>query len=324
MRIILWAVLRAAASSLLALCVRTAPCLLVRGAGAVDGISRWGLWSAGGGQPLEPTPAERSCAQALSASRSHRFDYFGGFRLWSFLFSEPLGLTLNLKVKLYKPDFYRSEVLEERSAWESSSRWFNFAFFFLPPPPRATLFRSCKMQTATFTWTVTLTHSLAHSRKVARVLLWDFYLCAAVLASKIPAPCIHERTGVMPVGSGSSFMVRAPRGRLSWMENIKVSFWELCLHQKHERRRRRRRIILPVPATQKAKGPPGLRWRKEEEGGEEEGWGGGAHERASELPQSTGSWSREEPRIPVGVSGVVLDPSPDSQQSGFKAAPVWS
>lgn len=63
------------------------------------------------------------------------------------------------------------------------------------------------------------------------------------------------------------------------MENIKVSFWELSLHQKHERRRRR--IILPVPATQKAKGPPGLRWRKEEEGGEEEGWGGGAHERAS-------------------------------------------
>lgn len=110
-----------------------APCLLVRGVGAVDGISRWGLWSAVGGQPLEPTPAERSCAQALSASRSHRFDYFGGFRLWSFLFSEPLGLTLNLKVKLYKPDFYRSEVLEERSAWESSSRWFNFAFFFLPP-----------------------------------------------------------------------------------------------------------------------------------------------------------------------------------------------
>lgn len=113
------------------------PRALVRGVGAVDGISRWGLWSAGGGQPLEPTPAERSCAQALSASRSHRFDYFGGFRLWSFLFSEPLGLTLNLtlnlKVKLYKPDFYRSEVLEERSAWESSSRWFNFAFFFLPP-----------------------------------------------------------------------------------------------------------------------------------------------------------------------------------------------
>lgn len=69
-----------------------------------------------------------------------------------------------------------------------------------------------------------------------------------MLASKIPAPCIQERTGVMPVGSGSSFMVRAPRGRLSWMENIKVSFWELCLHQEQERRR----IILPVPATQKS------------------------------------------------------------------------
>ena len=55
----------------------------------------------------------------------------------------------------------------------------------------------------------------------------NFYLWAAVLASKIPAPCIQERTGVMPVGSGSSFMVRPPRGRLSWMENIKVSFWEL-------------------------------------------------------------------------------------------------
>lgn len=290
-----------------------APCIPVRGVGAVDGISRWGLWSAGGGRPLEPTPAERSCAQALSASRSHRFDYFGGFRLWSFLFSEPLGLTLNLKVKLYKPDFYRSEVLEERSAWGSSSRWFNFAFFFLPPA-RDTfqILQDANCHLHLDSQTVTLTHSLAHSRKVARVLLWDFYLCAAVLASKIPAPCIHERTGVMPVGSGSSFMVRAPRGRLSWMENIKVSFWELCLHQKHERRRRR--IILPVPATQKAKGPPGLRWRKEEEGGEEEGWG---DTRASELPQSTGSWSREEPRIPVGVSGVVLDPSPGSQQSGL-------
>lgn len=41
------------------------------------------------------------------------------------------------------------------------------------------------------------------------------YLCAAVLASRIPAPCIQERTGVMPVGSGSSFMVRAPLGRPS-------------------------------------------------------------------------------------------------------------
>ncbi|CAB1423850.1 unnamed protein product [Pleuronectes platessa] len=55
----------------------------------------------------------------------------------------------------------------------------------------------------------------------------EIYLWAAVFASNIPAPCIQERTGVMPVGSGSSFMVRAPRGRLSWMENIKVSFWDL-------------------------------------------------------------------------------------------------
>lgn len=104
-----------------------------------------------------------------------------------------------------------------------------------------------------------------------KVLLVIFYLWAAVLASKIPAPCIQERTGVMPVGSGSSFMVRAPRGRLSWMENIKVS-WELCLHQKQERRR----IILPVSATQKS---PRTTWikvesrgamrRKEEAGGEE-------------------------------------------------------
>ena len=48
----------------------------------------------------------------------------------------------------------------------------------------------------------------------------DVYLCAAVLASSIPALCIHERTGVMPLVRGSSFMVKAPRGRLSWMENM--------------------------------------------------------------------------------------------------------
>lgn len=65
----------------------------------------------------------------------------------------------------------------------------------------------------------------------ARVSVERFYLWAAVFASKIPAPCIQERTGVMPVGSGSSFMVRAPLGRLSWMENIKVLL-EFCLQQK--------------------------------------------------------------------------------------------
>lgn len=47
-----------------------------------------------------------------------------------------------------------------------------------------------------------------------------------MFASKIPAPCIQERTGVIPVGSGSSFMVRAPRGRLSCRENMKVSVLE--------------------------------------------------------------------------------------------------
>lgn len=57
------------------------------------------------------------------------------------------------------------------------------------------------------------------------------YLCAAVFASNIPALCIQERTGVMPLVSGSSFMVKAPRGRLSWMENMKVTFWELSLNQ---------------------------------------------------------------------------------------------
>lgn len=102
-----------------------------------------------------------------------------------------------------------------------------------------------------------------------------------MLASKIPAPCIQERTGVMPVGSGSSFMVRAPRGRLSWMENIKVSFWELCLHQKQERRR----IILPVPATQKSQRTT---WIKVEKRGDEEEEGG-EEGHTSELPQSTGS-----------------------------------
>lgn len=54
----------------------------------------------------------------------------------------------------------------------------------------------------------------------SRVPEQDVYLCAAVLASRIPALCIHERTGVMPLVRGSSFMVKAPRGRLSWMENM--------------------------------------------------------------------------------------------------------
>lgn len=49
------------------------------------------------------------------------------------------------------------------------------------------------------------------------------HLCAAVLASSIPALCIQERTGVMPLASGSSFMVSAPRGRPSWMENMKMA-----------------------------------------------------------------------------------------------------
>lgn len=133
--------------------------------------------------------------------------------------------------------------------------------------------------------------------------LFFFYLWAAVLASKIPAPCIQERTGVMPVGSGSSFMVRAPRGRLSWMENIKVSFWELCLHQKQERRR----IILLVPNTpkKKAKGPPGLRWRKR-----------GAMRR---------EWSRRggghaSPKYRVLVQRRVRDP-PGFLRGGFRSQP---
>lgn len=41
------------------------------------------------------------------------------------------------------------------------------------------------------------------------------YLWAAVLASTTPAVCIHERTGFMPLPSGSSFMVVPPRGIFS-------------------------------------------------------------------------------------------------------------
>lgn len=45
--------------------------------------------------------------------------------------------------------------------------------------------------------------SLAHCRGPSRSLS---YLCAAVVASSRPAPCIHERTAFMPP-IGSSFMV---------------------------------------------------------------------------------------------------------------------
>ena len=195
-----------------------------------------------------------------------------------------------------------------------------FSSVALQTEPPSLLRRILEDANMTFTFTLEFSNGgtngqdwqrAAESWKVAR-FRWYFYLWAAVLASKIPAPCIQERTGVMPVGSGSSFMVRAPRGRLSWMENIKVSFWELCLHQKQERR-----IILPVPATQKkptwikVEKRGAMRRRKEEEEEEEEEEG-----HTSELPQSTGSWSKEEPGIPLGFSGVVLDPSPGSQLPG--------
>lgn len=137
-----------------------------------------------------------------------------------------------------------------------------------------------------------------------------FYLWAAVLASRIPAPCIQERTGVMPVGSGSSFMVRAPRGRLSWMENIRLSFWELCLHQEQDRRWR---IILPAPAAQTSQRTTWIKVEKrgamKRRGGGGRGAGGGG----MELPQSAASWSREEPRVPRGFSGLGLDPSHGSE-----------
>ena len=42
------------------------------------------------------------------------------------------------------------------------------------------------------------------------------YLCAAVLASRMPAPCIQERTEPRPAGSsGSSFRFSPPRARAS-------------------------------------------------------------------------------------------------------------
>lgn len=47
------------------------------------------------------------------------------------------------------------------------------------------------------------------------------YLCAAVLASRMPAPCIQERTEPKPAGSsGSSFRFSPPRGRVSCAGNI--------------------------------------------------------------------------------------------------------
>lgn len=47
------------------------------------------------------------------------------------------------------------------------------------------------------------------------------YLCAAVLASRMPAPCIQERTEPRPAGSsGSSFRFSPPRGRASCAGNI--------------------------------------------------------------------------------------------------------
>lgn len=105
----------------------------------------------------------------------------------------------------------------------------------------------------------------------------------------------------MPVGSGSSFMVRAPRGRLSWMENIRRSFWELSLHQKQDRRWR---IILPVPVAQRSQRTT---WIKVEKRGVMRRGGGGRG------GGSAGSWSREEPRIPLGFLGLGLDLSRGSE-----------
>lgn len=49
------------------------------------------------------------------------------------------------------------------------------------------------------------------------------YLCAAVLASRMPAPCIQERTEPRPAGSsGSSFRLSPPRGRASCAGNIRA------------------------------------------------------------------------------------------------------
>lgn len=46
------------------------------------------------------------------------------------------------------------------------------------------------------------------------------YLCAAVLASRTPAPCIHVRTAFIPAPRGSSFMLLPLRWMLSWIPNM--------------------------------------------------------------------------------------------------------
>lgn len=45
--------------------------------------------------------------------------------------------------------------------------------------------------------------------------IWQTYLWAAVLASTTPAVCIQDRTGFMPLPSGSSFIVVPPLGIFS-------------------------------------------------------------------------------------------------------------
>lgn len=54
-------------------------------------------------------------------------------------------------------------------------------------------------------------------------MIWQTYLWAAVLASTTPAVCIHDRTGFMPLPSGSSFIVVPPLGIFSWIPNIKAA-----------------------------------------------------------------------------------------------------
>ncbi|TWW55486.1 Ubiquitin-conjugating enzyme E2 D3 [Takifugu flavidus] len=105
----------------------------------------------------------------------------------------------------------------------------------------------------------------------------------------------------MPVGSGSSFMVRAPRGRLSWMENIKVLL-ELCLHQKG--------LIPPRVAPPKAQGPPGLRCKQEESG--RVGRGGGAPQ--SELAPQVSSPG------PESSSGSLWAPAGRLKEGGERSA----
>lgn len=53
-------------------------------------------------------------------------------------------------------------------------------------------------------------------------MIWQTYLWAAVFASTTPAVCIHDRTGFMPLPSGSSFIVVPPLGIFSWIPNIKT------------------------------------------------------------------------------------------------------